>query len=110
MTDRELADRATAIYRLFDDLPFEDACRVLNAVITAKVEVHVPVPKSLVGELSDDCTHLAVQDREAGPTHAGLPSGPELKQVSILVPNKLTVLVNEVDVGRGEHMNEEVTQ
>jgi len=101
----ELADRATKIYRLIDDLLFEDACRVINAVLTAKVEVDTEA--ELVAAVGgDNCQKLPVQDGEAGPSHPIELGGPDLEQIPLLVTNKLSVLVNHARKSGGNRMNQ----
>jgi hypothetical protein len=110
ITDEELADRATNIYQLISDLPYEDACRVINAVLTANLEVHVPVARPVVAELGDECVHFGIENREAGPSQSTWTCGPDLKQIPLHVPNKLPVLGYKIDVGSVERMDRKIEQ
>ena len=107
-SDSELAELATTIYQLVDDLPFDQACKVLNAVLTTKT-ISCWNPPINSGEFVSDKSQLTVQDREAGPRDNTGDNRPNLHKVPILVPNKLPVLIHHADVGSGKHVSQEMS-
>lgn len=60
-SNEELADIATAVYRLISDLPFADACKVINAVVTAKTEAST-VDLPLDGNAESMCRRMKVAE------------------------------------------------
>lgn len=105
----ELVARATSVHRLINDLTFEDACKVINAVLTAKTEVHVVLPPD-PAEFGEDQVQLRIENQEPRPSQLGVADGPELKEIPILVPNKLPVLGNDSRESSGECVDEQVSQ
>lgn len=106
---KALADRATQISRLVDDLAFEEACNVLIVVLTAKTNV-CSVPQPDPGKLRNDQLKLSVEDRGLGPGHPDLARGPNLKQVPISVPNKIPIFIDHPDASCGENVDQQVDQ
>ena len=88
-------------------VPYEPA---LNAVLTAKLEVHVPVTIPVVTESGDEFVHFGVEYREAGPSQSNGDCGPDLKQIPFHVLNKLPVFRNKADGSSVERMDGKMEQ
>lgn len=96
-SDSELAERATKVYQLVGDLTFDQACKVLNAVLSVRTDAWLnPIREKL--DSKGDIDQLVIQDGKARPHNAAAINGPQLDDIEAACANALRVKADNVAV------------